>query len=353
MTHIDVNPSLGALADPGESLQPISVVGIEPDEAVDLLRTMVRIRLAEEKIAELSSSGEVACPCHLAIGQEAAAVGVARALEQADVAFGAHRSHGHYLAMGGSLDGLFAEIFGKETGCSGGFGGSMHLIAPDHGLLGTVPIVGATIPMAIGAAWAAKHRATGGVAVAFFGDGATEEGVFHESCNLAQALSAPAVLVCENNLFSSHLAIELRQPFNSVGRYGVVHGLQVRTVNGNDVVAVRAAMSELVAMARKGEPGLLEAVTFRWRGHVGPREDLDVGVGRSMEELAAWKNRDCIAGFAKACVADGILTADSLAAIRGSEMEQVEAAVEHARKAPYPDEGRMYDVVYTPVGTSR
>jgi pyruvate dehydrogenase E1 component alpha subunit len=222
----------------------------------------------------------------------------------------------------------------------------MHLTAPEQGLIGTVPIVGATIPMAVGAAWAAKRRSGSNVAVAFFGDGATEEGVFHESCNLANALGAPVVFVCENNLFSSHLAIGLRQPYDSVSRYGAVHGLHVRTVDGNNVVQVEEASAELIALARKGEPGLLEAVTFRWRGHVGPREDVDVGVGRSMVELSAWKERDCIARFFDACVDAAILDNEALARVEKREGEKIEASLQRARTAPYPSVDRMFEVVY-------
>lgn len=338
--------SLGDLGDPAATPTVVDVDGITGDVAKSMLQRMVRIRCAEESIADLAASGEAKCPCHLAIGQEGCAVGVAEAMVAGDTAFGAHRSHSHYLALNASLDELFAEVLGKAAGCSGGFGGSMHLQAVDQGLLGTVPIVGATIPMAVGAAWAAKRNGTNGIAVAFFGDGATEEGVFHESCNLAHALSAPVVFVCENNLFSSHLAIGLRQPHDSISRYAPVHGLHVRTVDGNDVMAVRQAMSELAELARKGEPGLLEAVTFRWRGHVGPREDIDVGVGRSLDELERWKARDCIARFRQGAIDAGLLTADECDAIDVDERAAVDQAIERARAADYPAVERMYEVVY-------
>src|SRR5262245_48891519 len=170
-----------------------------------LYKTMLRIRRTEECVAELVERGEIRCPCHLCIGQEAVAAGVCSVLQADDYVFGNHRSHGHYLAKGGSLKELMAELFGKTTGCAKGRGGSMHLVAPEVGILGTVPIVAATIPMAAGTALASKLRKDGRVSVSFFGDGAVDEGTFHEAMNLAAVWILPVVFVCENNLYSSHL----------------------------------------------------------------------------------------------------------------------------------------------------
>ncbi|RMH22692.1 MAG: thiamine pyrophosphate-dependent dehydrogenase E1 component subunit alpha [Gemmatimonadetes bacterium] len=234
--------SLGDLADPRRYHEPVDVTADAADELLQALRTMKRIRRAEEVIGDLVTAGEVRCPCHLAIGQEACAAGVALALDPGrDRAFGAHRSHGHYLALGGSLEALFAEIFGRASGCSGGMGGSMHLIAPERGLLGTVPIVGATVPLAVGAALAARLDGSDAVAVAFFGDGAAEEGVVQESLNLAASERLPVLFACENNLFSSHLHIALRQPADRVARFAEAHRIAHATVDGNDVTAVRDA----------------------------------------------------------------------------------------------------------------
>ena len=291
----DLNASdsadLGSLADI-ESCHDALVLGADRSWLLDALRSMVSIRAAEEKIGAMVAEGRVRCPCHLAIGQEAAAVGVATQLKSTDRVFGAHRSHAHYLALGGSLHGLMAEVQGKETGVSRGMGGSMHLIDIEHGLYGTVPIVGATIPIAVGAGLAAKMDGKGAVAVSFFGDGATEEGVFHESMNLAASLQAPVLFVCENNFFSSHLHIRLRQPRWSVCRYAEAHGVPWDRVDGNDVVEIARVTAEAVtAMRAGGGPRFLELVTYRWRGHVGPREDEDVGVQRK-DDLVKWKQRD-------------------------------------------------------------
>src|ERR1035437_1139249 len=170
-----------------------------------LYRTMVRIRTFEERVANLVDAGEIRTPCHLYIGQEAVATGVCANLHRTDTLWGGHRSHGHYLAKGGELPAMMAEIFGKATGCSGGRGGSMHLLAEAVGVLGTVPIVGATVPLAVGAALAAKFQGNSAVAVSFFGDGTLEEGHVHESMNLAALYRLPVIFVCENNLYASHL----------------------------------------------------------------------------------------------------------------------------------------------------
>jgi TPP-dependent pyruvate/acetoin dehydrogenase alpha subunit len=325
------------LRDPTQFHEPLELHARKPAELVKLLEVMKLIRVSEEQIADMVTSGEVKCPCHLAVGQEAAAVGVTAALDPArDRAFGAHRSHGHYLGMGGGVDELFAEILGKETGCSHGMGGSMHLVARDRGLLGTVPIVGATIPMAVGAAIAAHMDGRSGVAVAFFGDGATEEGIFHESMNLAASMRLPAIFACENNLFSSHLHIKLRQPDWSVARYGTAHGMASETVDGNDIVAVLDATERAVARGRAGEgPTFLELVTYRWRGHVGPREDIDVGVRRN-SDLPVWKKRDPIGRLATALIDRKALSPDDVRRMDERVRQQVDRAVTAGRAAPYP-----------------
>jgi pyruvate dehydrogenase E1 component alpha subunit len=215
-------------------------------------------------------------------------------------------------------------------------GGSMHLVAPEHGLLGTVPIVGATIPMAVGAALAARFEAGGGLAVAFFGDGAVEEGVFQESLNLASTFRLPVLFVCENNFFSSHLHISLRQPTDSVARFARAHWVASEIVDGNDVCAVTAAALRAASRARAGEgPTLLELITYRWRGHVGPSEDVDVGLRRK-QDLACWKRRDPIARLREAMVAEGALGPGEAEGIDSAVRQRVEVAVGAARAAPYP-----------------
>lgn len=337
---------LGQLADPDALHQPIVLDGAEPAWLLRGLRTMLLIRTVEEQIADGVKDGTIRCPCHLAIGQEACAVGVATHLTADDRAFGAHRSHGHYLALGGSAYRLLAEVLGRSTGASKGMGGSMHLVDRPHGLYGTVPIVAATIPIAVGAGLAARLDGRNAIAVSFFGDGATEEGAFHESMNLAVMLKAPVLFVCENNLFSSHLHIRLRQPMDSTARYAEAHGVAWRRVDGNDLVAVAAAAGELVArMRRDSAPGFLELVTYRWRGHVGWREDEDVGVQRK-ESLLAWKGRDPIRRLADALVGAGHAEPNLVERLHAEVKAEVETAWRRALGDPYPAPDALLDAVH-------
>jgi pyruvate dehydrogenase E1 component alpha subunit len=246
---------------------------------------------------------------------------------------------------------MVAEIFGKATGSSAGMGGSMHLYAPEVGFHGSVPIVGATIPIAAGAALAAKMDGRGDVAVAYFGDGACEEGVLHETLNMAAVMNLPVLFVAENNLYSSHLDIKLRQPFDSVARFARANGVESELVDGNDVVDVARAADRLVRASREGRgPGFIEAVTFRWRGHVGPNEDVDVGVRRSPDELAAWKGRDPIGRLQSALVESNRVAPDRFEAIEQEIRTELGKAVAAARAAPYPPDAALLDTVYAAGG---
>ena len=303
--------------------------------------TMTRIRRAEEAVAALVESGEARCPCHLYIGQEAIAAGVCAALDRSDSVWGGHRSHGHYLAKGGSLDAMLAEILGKVTGCSGGRGGSMHLLAPEHGILGTVPIVAGTVPLSTGATMAYKLRKEPRVAVAFFGDGTLEEGHVHESVNLAALYRLPVVFICENNLYSSHMHWSERRVSDNLDRAGEFHSIPGERVDGNDVEAVYQAASTAVDRARSGQgPSFLECRTFRWRGHVGSSSDIDVGVKRR-GELAQWIGKDPIARVAARLGEHGIHDLDDRP-IR----EEIQTALDRARQAPLPPAGRLAKHVF-------
>lgn len=339
------NFALGSLADPSAHQADI-VLPADTNGLVRALEKMLLIRRAEEKIGDMVENGTIKCPCHLAIGQEAAAVGVAMHLRETDRAFGAHRSHSHYLAIGASLHALFAEVLGRETGASHGMGGSMHLIAEEHGFLGSVPIVGATIPIAVGAGLAAKMDGRGDIAVSYFGDGATEEGVFHESMNLAAILPSPVLFVCENNMFSSHLHIKLRQPADSLVRYAAAHCVSFARVDGNDVAEVaRVAGAAIAEMRKTNKPSFLECVTYRWRGHVGHREDQDVGVQRK-DDLAVWKKRDPIARLARSLEVAGLMNEGRLAELDAEVTARIGREWERAMNDPYPDlsalEGRTW-----------
>lgn len=306
---------------------------------------MHRIRIFEEVLADLVVAGDLKTPCHLYIGQEAVAAGVCQALEHTDTIWGCHRSHGHYLAKGGDMNALMSEIFGKASGCSRGRGGSMHIFDSRVGVLGTVPLVAATIPVSVGAALAYKLRNERHVAVPFFGDGATEEGHFHESMNMASVYKLPVVFICENNLYASHLHITERRAKDNIAEAGIAHGLPSEVVDGNDVQAVFAAANRAVDRARNGEgPSLLELRTFRWRGHVGPSWDMDVGVQRN-DMLKEWMPKDPIAKTHRDLLALGV-TEQSLVEIQAQARDEVMKSVEVARLAPWPEPGTVHDHVF-------
>lgn len=342
--------SLGNLTDPAQYQQPIDVSGQNAAVLLAQLQMMLRIRLAERCLANGRRDRLIGGPVHLGVGQEAVAVGVAAELRKTDRVFGAHRSHSHVLSMGSSLHRLFAEILGKDTGLSRGMGGSMHLWDQPNGFYGAVPIVSGTVPLAVGAALAAKMQGGGDVGVAYLGDGAVEEGVVHESLNLARMLKAPAIFVVENNLFASHMHISLRQPKESTARFAAANDIPYEVVDGNDVVKVRAAAARLIERARAGHgPGFLEAVTYRWHGHVDWREDVDVGVKRSAEEVGAWRKRDPIARLVAGLQALGLIDADHLAAMETKIAEEVAEAWKLAQSDAYPPLSALTSKVFADV----
>ena len=328
------------------------VVGSEDGIARRLLQmytTMVRIRAFEERVAMLVEQGEIRTPCHLYIGQEAVAAGVCEALERFDTVWGNHRSHGHYLAKGGDLRAMMAEIFCRKTGCSGGRGGSMHLFAEEVGILGTVPIVAGTVSLAVGAALASKLRGTQCVSVAFFGDGTAEEGHLHESINLAALYRLPAIFVCENNFYASHLHLQERRALDNLYRIGEFYGIPGVQEDGNDVLAVYQATRKAVDRARRGGgPTFLEFRTFRWRGHVGPSWDMDVGVRRK-DELKDWLPKDPIAN-ARARLVNWGVQPETMRSIGEEAGEEVERAVIFAQQSAPPEADRVLEHVFVPSG---
>lgn len=349
-TNQTVRMELGDLADPAKYTDPVNVTGLDSEKLIQQLRTMMIIRRVEEKLADGVLAKKIICPCHLGIGQEATAVGVSSQLRKTDRIFGTHRSHTHYLSLGGTVESLFAETLGKETGCSKGMGGSMHLFNDDIGFKGSVPIVAATVPMGVGAALAAKMD--GGdnldVGVSYFGDGTTEEGSVHESLNFAAVFKLPMLFVVENNLFSSHLHIKLRQPHDSVARFAAVHGMNHEVVDGNDVRAVAEATGRLIEKARKGEgPGFLESVTYRWRGHVGPSEDIDVGLKRS-GDLALWKERDPVRRLKEGLIQAGHFSEEKFEKLQADVNDHIEGAWMRAEEAPFPKKEALLKHVWAP-----
>ncbi len=258
---------------------------MEETHHLALFRSMLRIRRIEEALGDRYAEQEMRCPMHLCIGQEAIAVGVCAALSSQDVVFGNHRAHGHYLAKGGNLKAMIAELYGRATGCCGGRGGSMHLIDLGAGFMGATPIVGGTVPLAVGSAWAAMLTGEPRVSVVFFGDGCFEEGVVHESLNFAALHKLPVVFVCENNEFSVYTRLKERQPDRPIYRVAEAHGVTACRGDGNDVEAVLSIAKVAVGNARSGKgPQFIEFKTYRWREHCGPSFDDDLNY-RSQPEI--------------------------------------------------------------------
>lgn len=307
---------------------------------------LLKIRETEERLADMVTSGEVKCPCHLYIGEEAVAVGVCAALQIDDYIFGNHRSHGHYLSKGGSLPELFAEVLGRTTGCSQGRGGSMHLVAPQVGLMGTSAMVATGLPLAVGAAIAFRMQGRSQTATVFFGDGAAEEGAFFESLNLAALRKAPVLFVCENNLYSSHIHIRERRPTDNIAEAAVAAGMPAVVIDGNDVVAVYQAAQEAVARARVGNgPTFIECRTYRWRGHVGPNWDIEKGL-RSREEVDEWMARCPIKRLEENMTKADLLNEAEMASIRQMIAAEIAEAIAFARQSPFPEPTELLNYLY-------
>lgn len=263
-----------------------------------LFESMLRIRLVEESIANKYSEQKMRCPTHLSIGQEAIAVGVCANLTSQDQVLSTHRAHAHYLAKGGCLNSMMAEIYGKASGCSKGMGGSMHLIDTSVGFMGSTAIVGNTIPVAVGLALEKKLTRKKSIACVFFGDGATEEGAFYESVNFAIIHSLPILFICENNLYSVYSGLEVRQPVDrKIYKMVRAMGISAQHGNGNDVEEVaRKVKHAKTIILKSGGPQFLEFDTYRWREHCGPNFDNNIGY-REESEFLKWKKKDPLKNF--------------------------------------------------------
>tara|TARA_B100000029_G_scaffold285837_1_gene279639 strand:- start:694 stop:1725 length:1032 start_codon:yes stop_codon:yes gene_type:complete len=323
------------------------ITGIETDVLFSMLKKMIIIRKAEEKISENVENGIIKCPSHLGIGQEAIAVASALCMKNGDKAFGAHRSHPHFLALNDDTFSLFAEVLGRVDGCSQGMGGSMHIIDIENGFYGSVPIVGATIPIATGSALAAKMTNKGSIAISFFGDGACEEGVLHESLNFASLMNLPIIFVCENNLFSSHLRIDHRQPALNPSRFAKSHEIDSVILDGNNISELYNYMIDCYNNIRKNpRPVFIEAMTYRWKGHVGHREDEDVGVKRS-QDLKKWKDRDPIKLLKNEMLKNNIISDEEYNKLVQEIDKKIKDDWNKALKSPYPNKNNLLNFVYS------
>ena len=321
-------------------------IGVK-QELINQLSLMIKIRLVEYKIAAMRKMGHIGGPVHLGAGQEAIAVGISKYLRKSDKIFSGHRSHAHLLAMGSEPYRLFAEVLGRSTGLTKGMGGSMHLWDGPNGFYGAIPIVAGTVPLAVGAALAIKMQNKDDIAVAYFGDGAIEEGVVHESLNLARQLRVPVLFVCENNLFSSHMHISQRQPLQSVARFSIANDIDTEIVDGNNIINVENAASRMIDIARnKKTPVFIEAITYRHYGHVDWREDIDVGINRSPDDLKLWKERDPITRLESALFEANLLNENELIEIRTDINNKIDLAWNQAFNDLEPKSKSLLDFVY-------
>jgi len=308
---------------------------VEKDLLLEMMRLLYLARYFDEKAKALCAERVIGGVIHFGIGQEATDIGAVLALEEDDFLGNTHRGHGHEIAKGADMRFLMAELMGRKTGYSKGFGGDIHIFSQELGLLGRNGIIGAKIPIATGAAFSAKYRGTEQVALVFFGDGAVNQGVFHEALNMASLWKLPIVYVCVNNLYAASTPVAITHSTPNVADKASAYGMPGKIVDGQDVVAVYEAASEAVARARAGDgPTLIESKTYRFESHCGISGRHD-----NPEELKAWKLRDPIALFEKKLIDEGIITPGEQQGMRNDAIAQVEEAADFARESPFPEPG--------------
>jgi pyruvate dehydrogenase E1 component alpha subunit len=322
-------------------------VSFDKKLALKLLREMEYIRRVEEGIAERYPQGLMHCPTHLSIGQEAAAVGVGVLLGSADLAISTHRGHAHYLAKGGNLKSMLAEIYGKSAGCSKGRGGSMHLTDPSVGFIGSTAIVGNSIPIGVGIGLSIKLKKTNDLSVVYLGDGSTEEGAFYESVNFSIVRKLPVLFICENNLYSVYSPLSVRQPKGrKIYEMVAAMGLTSAHADGNDVEKCYQAAQEAINFVRSGMgPYFLELSTYRWREHCGPNYDNDIGY-RTEAEFLDWKERDPIASYAKKLAQNNVLNSAEYLNMQNQINAEINEAFSYAEVMPFPDSSEAFEGLY-------
>jgi TPP-dependent pyruvate/acetoin dehydrogenase alpha subunit len=314
-----------------------------PVPGADLFATMALIRAFETRVAELYRDGEIPGFVHTSLGQEAVAAGVGAALEHDDYVATTHRGHGHCLAHGMEVDGMMAELFARGAGICHGKGGSMHIADPSRGVLGANAIVGASLPLAVGAGMSSKLLHQGRVAVAFFGEGAVNQGAFHEAVNLAAIWNLPVLLVCENNVYAEFSDSRTLTRVPGIAERCAAYGIEAAIVDGNDAEAVFALSAEAAARCRDGRgPYLIEAETYRWHGHY----EGDVQPYKPADEAASWRERDPLEVAAARLVERGDAGAEQLEQVRSEAMARIEGSIERARELPAPELDEAYADVF-------
>lgn len=315
--------------------------------ALKLYSYMYRIRAVEEEIANRYPQGKMRCPVHLSVGQEAIPAVFTDCIQTTDFAISTHRGHAHYLAKGGNLNAMIAEIYGKSTGCAKGKGGSMHLIDLAVNFMGTSAIVGNSIPVGVGLALSAQLKSTDQISCIFLGDGAIEEGVFYESVNFAAVRKLPVLFICENNTYSVYSPLSVRQPNGrSIANMVEAMGISVATGEGSNLLSCHKIMTDSVNAVRAGKgPYFLEFATYRWREHCGPNFDNDIGY-RTQEEFLAWKERDPLVYLEKLWNQSTPEVQQVVSEIKLAVNRELELAFEAAESAPFPAASEAYQDVY-------
>ena len=322
------------------------MTGLPHEVLRDIHRRMVRIRLFEEAAGRIFEAGRMPGFIHLYVGQEAVAAGVCAALRDEDQVSSTHRGHGHLVAKGGDLSRMMAELMGKATGYCGGKGGSMHVCDLDLNMLGANGIVGGGVPIAVGAGFANRYRANGAVSVAFFGDGATNIGAFHEAANMAAALGLGVLFVCENNEYAEYTRRDETMAIDDVVERAAAYGMPGTKVDGMDAVAVFEATTTAADRARQGGgPSFVECKTYRYYNHHGVQT---LGMKyRSDDEVKEWRDRDPVPRHEDLMVSVGAMTPDGIESVRDEIAAEVQAAIEFAEQSPMPDPADLLADVYS------
>jgi acetoin:2,6-dichlorophenolindophenol oxidoreductase subunit alpha len=316
----------------------------EPAILRDALRKMILVRRFEESAEQAYMRGQIHGTMHLSIGQEASAIGATLPLNDTDYITSTHRGHGHCIGKGADPKRMFAEFFGKETGYCRGRGGSMHIADVTKGNLGANGIVGGGMPIAVGAALSAKRHGKGAVVMCFFGDGANNEGAFHESLNFASIWKLPVIFVCENNRYGMSMSVERSTAVERIAQRAAAYGMPGVTVDGNSFADVLEASLAAIARARRGEgPTLIECETYRLRGH----SKSDRNRYRTREEIEEWSSRDPIVRFEKELMQSGLLDEHALAVLRDQVETQIQEGLDFAQASPSPDVADLTRYVYT------
>ena len=303
-------------------------------------RSLYRIRKVEEEIARIYPTDKIKSPIHLSIGQEAISVGVCEALRPDDIVFGTYRSHAMYLAKGGDLKKMIAELYGKSSGCAKGKGGSMHLINMEKGVMGTSAIVGTTIPLAVGYAYGFKYKKSDSLVVSFFGDGATDEGAFHESLNFAALKKLPVLFVCENNFYAIHSHHLSRHHSDNIIERARVYGMPSERVGDTDIFKIYELAKTYIEKIRKGKgPAFIECICCRWKEHVGPKDDFNLGY-RNEDEVLYWRQRDQLRRLRS------LLDPLALKTIELNVEREIKEAFRFAQESPFPDREALYEDLF-------